>query len=539
MIQKKSPDDPPGVGEPSEAGATSRRTMLKRAGAAAAGVGVAAAVGGPLMASLSRSDPARSAVMPTAEALRIDHVTVVDPRDGSSRPGMSVLVRDGRIASVTASAEADTTTGVQVIDGDGRFAVPGYNNMHTHVLQEERRSRLFMAAMLAEGTTGMRQMAGSEDLLRHRRERRLPLGVDTPGLHAMPGALLMPFNAPSVSRARDEISRQKELGADFIKLVQVEREVFFDSVGWAHANGLRVAGHLPPSVNPLEASEAGFDCFEHLGTNTNIWIETSSDRGALRGRENTSGAVPNWLGYVPFSQRIFSSGIVSKATAKSLLNPALMNSEETVAILRSALDSFDEGAATLLAETFARNTTWQTPTLVRLRTQYLADAREYEDHPWLEMVSAEARGAFQESRRKFVDLPAETRSTYHRYYETTLKMIKMMHDAGVPLMTGTDGPSAVPGQDLHAEFREMAAAGLKPLDVLRSTTTTPASFLGRSDRMGAVAAGMDADFLLLDADPLKSVDHLAKISAVVRTGHLATRQDILANVDRLLSAAEG
>ncbi|MFJ8935736.1 amidohydrolase family protein [Streptomyces sp. NPDC102365] len=537
MTRSESASDIPGAAEPAGTGETSRRTVLKSAGVAVAGVGAAAAVGRPLVASLTHDEPARS-VMPVAKALRIDHVTVVDPRDGSSRRDMSVLVRDGKIASVTASAKAEATAEVKVIDGADRFAVPGYNNMHTHVLQEKQRSKLFMAAMLAEGTTGMRQMAGSDDLLSYRRERRLPLGVDTPGLHAMPGALLMPFNAPSVSRARSEISRQKDLGADFIKLIQVERDVFFDAVGWAHANGLRVAGHLPPTVNPYEASEAGFDCLEHLGTNTNIWIETSSDRGALRDRGDTPGALPNWLGYVPFSQRIFSSGIVTKATAKRLLNPALMNSEETVAILRAALDSFDEDAAVRLAETFARNSTWQTPTLVRLRTQYLADAPEYENHPWLKMVSAEEREAFQESRRKFVDLPAETRSTYHRYYAMTLKMIKMMHEAGVPLMTGTDGPSAVPGQDLHAEFQEMAAAGLTPLDVLRSTTTTPASFLGRSKSMGAVAAGMDADFLLLDADPLKSVDNMTKISAVVRAGHFTASQDISATVDRLLSEAE-
>ncbi|MGW5625295.1 amidohydrolase family protein [Streptomyces olivaceus] len=531
-------NDISGAAEPAEAGDASRRTILKSMGVAVAGIGAAAAVGGPLVTSLTNNEPARS-VMPEAKALRIDHVTVVDPRDGSSRRDMSVLVRDGKIASVTASAKVETTADVKVVDGADRFAVPGYNNMHTHVLQEKQRSKLFMAAMLADGTTGMRQMAGSDDLLLYRRERRLPLGADTPGLHVMPGALLMPFNAPSVSRARSEISRQKDLGADFIKLIQVERDVFFDAVSWAHANGLRIAGHLPPTVSPYEASEAGFDSIEHLGTSTNIWIETSSDRSALRDKGDTPGALPNWLGYVPFSQRIFSSDIATKTMAKRLLNPALMNSQETVTITQAALDSFDEDAAVKLAETFARNSTWQTPTLVRLRTQYLADAPEYKNHPWLKMVSAEDRGAFQESRKKFMDLPAETRSTYHRYYATTLKMIKVMHDAGVPIMTGTDGPSAVPGQDLHAEFQEMAAAGLKPLDVLRSTTTNPASFLGRSGHMGAVATGMDADFLLLDANPLESVDNMTKISAIVRAGNFATFQEISATVDNLLSKAEG
>jgi hypothetical protein len=536
MNDEESPAASPEEETPDEPARTSRRTLLKNAGVAVLGVGAAAAVGGPLIASLTGSEPARS-VVPTAEPVRIDHVTVIDPRDGSSRSDMSVLVRGGRIVSVKDSADAATVAGARVIDGANRFVVPGYNNMHTHVLQEKRAS-LFMATMLAEGTTGMRQMAGSDDLLRRRNEARLPLGAGTPGLLAMPGALLMPMNAPSVARVRGEISRQRDLGADFIKLIQVEREVFFEAVKCAHDNGLRIAGHLPPSVSPYEASEAGFDSLEHLGTSSNIWIETSGERQALRKEEDTAGSLPNWLGYVPFAQQIFSSSIVTNATAQLLLNPALANSPKSVPLLQRALDSFDEGAAQKLVETFARNQTWQTPTLVRLRTEYLADAPEYETHPWLKMMSPEARDEFQQARNKFIALPAATRATYHQYYDMTLKMIKRLHDAGVPMMTGTDGPGGNPGQDLQAEFREMAAAGLAPLDVLRSTTTVPASYLGRSDRMGAVAAGMDADFLLLDADPLTSVQNLAKISAVVRAGHFADSRDLSSTVDRLLHSAE-
>ncbi len=470
------------------------------------------------------SGPPASAIS-TARALRIDHVTVVDPSDGLSRPDMSVLIRDGRILSVTDFEGADTPAGVQLIDGTGRFAVPGYNNMHTHVLQEKRTS-LYMATMLAEGTTGMRQMAGSDDMLLRRRQGRLPLDRNSPRLLALPGALLLPFNAPTVKRVRKEISRQQDLGADFIKLIKVEREVFFEAVTWAHGKGLKIVGHLPPSVSPREASEAGYDCLEHLGTSTNIWVETSGDRNAFLRRQDTSGPLPNWLGYVPFSQRIFTSRIATNVTAKMLINPALMNSPKTVALLQSALDSFDKDAAQNLVETFARNNSWQTPTLVRLRTQFRADASEYENHPWLKMMSAQARTHFQQAQAKFLALPAATRSTYHQYYDMTLEMINRMHIAGVPIMTGTDGPGGNPGQDLQAEFREMAAAGLEPLDILRSTTIVPAAFLRESDRMGTVAPGKNADILLLEADPLRDVENLGKISAIVRDGHFISRQAI-------------
>ena len=514
----------------------SRRTLIKNIGFTALGLGVLSAAGGPLVSSLAgQRAPAQSRAL-DARPLRIDHVTVVDPRDGSSRPGMSVLVRGGKIVSVSATAST-SVAGVRVVDGGGRYVVPGYNNMHTHVFQEAR-SELFMATMLREGTTGMRQMAGPDAILQRRAEGRLSLGADAPGLLAMSGAILMPFNSPTIERVRHEINRQKALGADFIKLIMVEREVFFAAVSWAHKQGMTIGGHLPPSITPAEASDAGYDYLEHLGTSANVWIETSSERSALRAIADTSLALPNALGYVPFAEQLFASEIVTAATATTLLNPALSDSLQSIPVLQRALDTFDEGAAKKMSATFVKNGTWQTPTLSRLRTEYRMDAPEYTDHPWLQMLAPQVRTNFQSTRTAFLDLPEARRAAYHRYYDTSLTLVGIMHEAGVPIMTGTDGPGGNPGQDMPSEFQELAAAGLSPLEVLRATTTVPAAFLGRSDRMGAVDAGMDADFLLLDSDPLESVDSLSKISAVVNSGTYHSIAQLDETVDRLLASAE-
>ena len=62
-----------------------------------------------------------------------------------------------------------------------------------------------------------------------------------------------------------------------------------------------------------------------------------------------------------------------------------------------------------------------------------------------------------------------------------------------------------------------------PAEALRTATTTPARFFGRQDREGAIAAGMRADLLLLDADPLVDIQNTRKIQAVVLRGHLYDR----------------
>ncbi|AQA05489.1 hypothetical protein BVC93_27440 [Mycobacterium sp. MS1601] len=519
---------------PRSRGSVTRRMILRRAGIGVAGLtalGGAAVVGH----SLGKQPPRRPVTVAMAAPLRIDHVTVVDPRDGSRRLDVSIRVRDGSITSVVPSGGVEADNGGEwAVDGGGRFVVPGYNNMHTHVLQDHD-PEFFLATMLADGTTGMRQMAGSDDLLDSHAPRRQELTSYAPALLAMPGALLMPFNAGSVEDVEHLIAEQKRRGADFIKVVDVHRDVFFAAVNAAHDNGMRIAGHLPPSVTPTEAARAGMDCIEHLGTGGNVWFETSADGAALRIKadEAGTGRIPGWLSRLPFAEQLFSTDFIQQRTKKMLLNPALLDSAQAVSLLQRALDSFDEVAAQHLASVFVRHKTWHTPTLVRLRTQYRADDPEYADHPWLSLLDDQDRRDFDETRRRFLDLPPDTRATYHDCYDMSVRLVGILHAAGVPIMAGTDGPSASPGQDMASEFRELAAAGLRPLDVLRSATTVPAAYLDRTRDLGAVDVGFKADFLLLDADPLISADNLTRIAAVVRAGRFIARDEIRSVVDQL------
>lgn len=447
---------------------------------------------------------------------------------------MSIRIRNGVIVSLSRADAAPGSADEWAIDGRDRFAVPGFINMHTHVLQAEQ-PELPLAIMLSEGTTGMRQMAGSAELLGARARSRLGLPQHAPELLEMPGSLLMPFTASSVEDVRRLIADQRHQGADFIKVIDVDREVFFAAIEAAHGHGVRIAGHLPPSATLQEAAEAGMDCTEHLGAGGWVWFETSSEGATLRAEALTSesGGMTRWLGHIPFAEHFFSTAFVQRRVKKMLLNPVLSDSAATVERLRRAIDTFDDGAAQRLVETFAEQKTWHTPTLVRLRTQYCADDPAYAVHPWVSMLTDEDRRDYDDAHRRFLDLPDATRDTYHDCYDVALRLVGMMHSAGVPLMAGTDGTGATPGQGLASEFRELAAAGLAPLDVLRTATTLPASYLGRTHDLGAVDVGMRADVVLLDEDPLSSVDSLTRIAAVLRAGQFIAGQEIRSVVDQL------
>lgn len=513
-------------GQAADEGGHSRRSFLKRAGLGALLVG-AGAGGGQAVAHLLRPDVPPRTVFGQAEPVRIDNVTIVDPLDGSRAPGMSILVEAGRVAAVLPVGSVPAEASSRVIDGAGRFAVPGYNNMHTHALQAEN-PPLALATMLAEGVTGMRQMEGSEQMLRDRAEQRLPLTPHAPGLLEMPGALVLPFNAGTVEQVRQEIDRQWDQGADFIKMIMTDRDVFFEAVTAAHDRGLRIAGHLPPSIGIAEASAAGFDCVEHLGTSTNVWIACSRETEALWDEQDTALPVPRWVAALPGAGNVFTALMKDRLTG-----PATYTSAGVVDLLTRALDTYAEDRARDLAAGFVENGTWQSPTLVGTRSKYVADATEYRTDPWLEMMSTSEREKHTAAVEGFRALPDETLATFHGFYRRTLQTVGIWHDAVVPILAGTDGAGRGVASSMQREFQELAAAGLSPLDVLRSATTAPARYLHRTDRMGRIAQGTDADLLLLEADPLDSVDNLASIWLVVRGGHSFTATELDDRVEEL------
>ena len=470
------------------------------------------------LAACSQQPPRRT--IPVAAPLRIDNVTIVDPIDGSERPAMSIVMDKGRIIGVLPTRDVSQGEPIASIDGANLFAVPGYNNMHSHALVAKR-PELLLATMLAEGVTGFRQMSGTPALLKQRDDNRLPIDSYAPDLLAMPGDLLFPFNAGSASEARAEVDRQQRQHADFIKLILVSRPAFFAAVAEARRLGMPIAGHLPPDVSPLEASRAGFSSIEHFGTGNPFWIECSSNADALRRVDTHEQAVPWWIMRIPVI-----GGVMMKQVERQLINPTVNDSPATVALRQRALDSYDAGRCRALAEAFKANRTWQVPTLVRLRTQEMADLPDYRTDPSRANMSDQVRQTWDESAAKFHAIPATMRATFRQTYQRRLTVIAVWDAAGVPMMTGTDGKGDVPGQALQQEFGELAKAGLSPLRILQMTTIDPARFLNRSSNMGRIAPGMAADVVLLTANPLARLSNLGTISAVIHRGRYLSHDQL-------------
>lgn len=463
-------------------------------------------------------------------AVMLANVTIIDPTDGRHLPNMDVLTDKGRIVGIAIAGSAPTAAGTQRVDARGKFLVPGYNDYHAHPLGPEDPSGT-LALMLVNGVTGFRQMTGSPRLLQDRRENRLPLGRYAPALLATPGTILTPFNAGTPEEAAATVRAEKAQGADFIKIGLSSPAAFFAAEDEAKRQGLPFAGHLQEGVNAAEASRRGMAAIEHLGPGDTVLVGCSTQEAAMRQEIAKKPPIKGPPFKFPGMERLFAGMLLKK-----IINPAADADIGDVSRHGRVAVTFDEAKCRTLAALFIANQTWHVPTLVRLRTSELAQSPEYAVDPNLRYMPPDVLESWREATARYAkNQSAAAKASFATAYALQERVAKLFDDAGVRMLAGSDESGAweVPGFSLHQEFDLLAHAGLPPLHILQMATTNGADFFHRPQALGPIAAGRDADLVLLDADPTADIANMHRIAGVMRAGYYYDRRaldDILARV---------
>ena len=117
-----------------------------------------------------------------------------------------------------------------------------------------------------------------------------------------------------------------------------------------------------------------------------------------------------------------------------------------------------------------------------------------------------------------------------RFTKVTRANLKMLVDAGIPIATGTDAgnPLTLHGPSIYAEMEAMQASGMRPMQVIVSSTATASRAMGLDKQLGTIEKGKDADLVILSADPAADVSNLRKIRYVVRSGVVRSIDDLSA-----------
>lgn len=442
--------------------------------------------------------------------LAIVGVTVIDATGAAPKPGMTVVINGERVHALGSTADVAVPSQARVVDGAGKFLIPGLWDMHVH-WNDARYLPLF----IANGVTGVRVMWGDP---RHFAQRRqIAEGSLTGPRLVLAGAIIdgpKPFwpgsiAAGTVAEGREAVRRTQEEGYDFVKVYSsLPRDVFFAIADEAKQRGIAFIGHVPDTVRVAEASDAGMTSVEHL---TGLVLAVSGDETEMRRQ---------------------------LAAAVRLTPPERGERLRTVGA--RIIESYDAGTAAALYAKLKANGTWQAPTFTVLR--YGADPRapEYAQDPRLRYMPPWVRTLWANDFRNRSRTPEEAASQ-QRLFQRRFELVGEMHRAGVGLLAGSDvlNPYCFPGFSLHDELEWLVKAGLPPIAALQAATRNPALFLGRMADSGTVEAGKLADLVLLDADPTQDIRNTRRIAAVVANGRLFPREAIaqmLAEIERMAAA---
>jgi len=469
-----------------------------------------------LVALLSAAAFAAGGVSPSSQAastIIIDSVSVVDVVRGVVRPPMRVVIRNNRIVSIERPPRAALPPPADtVIDGRGKFLIPGLWDMHVHIDTTEA---WFFPLSIAAGVTGVRDMGSL--LTRVRQWKRAAPGQLRPTIIAAGPILTGPVadtdsrlaRVATPEQGRRVVDTLLDRGVDFIKVHDwLSRDAYLAIAAEARARGSYIAGHLPIAVDPIDAVRARQRSIEHMGSGwAGLLLFASGDRHLI-------DSVSKWANVTAGSSELMK--------------------HFTRAWQRRLADSFSLARARSLCATLAGGRVSLTPTtyfsayltLMPLSRALLRDPRlNYLPQSVRDLtqyvVPAER---FTRSARSSADIAV---------YETRARLIKICRDQGVQILAGTDtGPYGpmIPGFSLHDELERMVADGLKPIEALRAATINPARFFNATDSLGTVAAGKRADLVLLDANPLTSIGNIRRINAVIVNGALidqARRQQML------------
>jgi imidazolonepropionase-like amidohydrolase len=420
-------------------------------------------------------------------------VTLLPLDTGAAVPDQTVVVRGERIERVGPRAAVAVPPEARVIDGRGRYLMPGLMDLHVHLDRTED-----LAILLALGVTTVRNMWGAPIHLEWRdriARGELPgptiytAGPIVDGEHpAHPGSLIVRSEADA-DRA---IALHRRLGYDFVKVYSRLAPPVFDRLAeGARRAGLPVAGHVPWAVPLDHAVDAGMRSIEHM---TGVVAALQAADSPVAG--GTDG---------PSRGR--------------------------------QIDHVDEARIAGLAQQLAAHHTFVVPTRVVMdQDAPAAEVRSLLAGPEMRWLTPSERALSEPGPddAEELDRSRRTLALYDR-------VLRALDAAGVPIAAGTDigNPLVVPGFALHRELELLVRAGLSPLAALQAATHRGAELLGRAGELGGIAAGMRADLLLLDANPLDDIHNTRRIAGVMARGRYRVRGELDALLERIAAGFAG
>lgn len=379
--------------------------------------------------------------------------TVLDVVTEKTIPDAVVLIENGIIKKIGKSGSIAIPDNAKVIDAKGKMVLPGLWDMHAHFEQAE-----WGPAYLAAGVTTVRDCGNEFSFINAIKEaidkgRGVGPEILKAGIIDGKGPYALGIiQADTKEEAIKCVDRYKNNGFVQIKIYSSVKPAIVKAIcEEAHKQGLTVTGHIPIGMTLQQGVDSGMDMVNHVQYVYSI-MKRNKDR-SIDFNDSTSVAAINF---------IKQHHVVIDPTI-GVFEMSFRNVNDDITQMEPAFYTLPLPLQALLKNT-----------------------------------GQDSTGA-----KKFKPL-----------YESMVKIVKVLHHAGVTIVAGTD--QGFPGFSVPRELELYVQAGLTPADAIQTATITPARVMKMDKYTGSITVGKKADIIIVDGDPLKNIREIRNVTTVIQ-----------------------
>ncbi len=411
------------------------------------------------------------------EVTAFTNVNVIPMTSETVLENQTVVIEGDEIILVTGSGNVDFDEEATIIDGKGKFLVPGLAEMHGHVpptdppanaprymTMDYVENTLFLYT--AAGITTVRGMLGWPNQL-GLKDKVKSGELIGPSLYLAGPS----FNGNSISspgQAAEKVIEQKEEGWDLLKIHPgLTLEEFDAMANTANDIGITFGGHIPADVGIIHAIEMGQETIDHMD------------------------------GYVAYLNEYEGAELDQKI--HKLINLTI------------------------------ENNVWIVPTQALWATIIgAADYEAMQQYDELKYIPATLVSGYNAWANRLLNNPNFNRENAIEHAQLRQRLLSEMNKSRVKILMGTDAPQlySVPGFSIHRELEVMAEAGMSPYEILVSGTVNVGEYFSHKDDFGTIQKGQRADLILVKKNPLKDIAHLKDHSGVMVAGRWMSKEFI-------------
>src|SRR3954465_7980138 len=440
------------------------------------------------------SNTVRGFIKTDAPVIARTNARIVDGTGAAAKEAQTLIIRNGNIAELGDTARIKVPDGATTIDLSGKSVIPGLVMVHEHTYYPTgpgvygQLGLSFSRLYLAGGVTTMRTGGNTNGIMDINLGRQIEAGTQAgpaidataPYLNGPQGQLQM-YALKDADDARKQVAYWADMGATSFKAyMNITRDELRASVEEAHKRGLKITGHLC-SVTYSEAADLGIDNLEH-------GFMASTD-------------------FVPEKQPDVCPGQTAGQRTIASLDE---NGEPFKALVKKLIDKKVALTSTM--------TVFETFTPGRPMP------------PGLDVLLPQLKEQFETNYRRTAQ---NQQSPYATLFPKGLALERAFVKAGGVLLAGTDptgaagalpgtdppgGGGVIPGYSNQRQLELLVEAGFSPLEAIRIGTLNGATFLGRQARVGSIAAGKQADLVVIAGDPSKTIADVRKVETVFKQG---------------------